>query len=344
MQVLQEARVSRTCETIYQKLGLTEEDSKMATRCVVRAMLRGKDEWGLGQVLEHFSLIRSKKVNPRPRFRIASELDSAVVLDGGQGLGSVVGTKAMLMAVRKAKKSGACWVFLKNAGDFGMASNYAMLALDHACIGIVMANTLPWVAPYGGRSRRLGANPLCFAMPTDREIPIVFDAATSTVAPAKVKAAYKRGATIMPGDWALDPSGRPTADPRQAIKGALTPLGGYKGFGLGLAIELITGTLSQIPPGPGMGGSEAESSPMGQAFVALDVAAFVDPKEFKTKLDDLVREIKLSPVRPGFQEIILPGERAARTERERAASGIPVDDEIWRRIQEISGVPGLGLQ
>src|ERR1700733_5664630 len=138
----------------------------------------------------------------------------------------------------------------------------------------------------------------------------------------------------MPSDWALDPSGRPAANPRQAIKGALTPLGGYKGFGLGLAIELITGTLSQIPLGPGNGGSEAESPLVGQAFVALDVAAFVDPKEFKTKLDDLVREIKLSPVRPGFQEIILPGERAARTERERAASGIPVDDEIWRQIQE----------
>jgi LDH2 family malate/lactate/ureidoglycolate dehydrogenase len=342
MRVLQEATISRTCETIYQKLGLTEEDSKTATRCVVRAMLRGNDEWGLGQVLEHFSLIRSKKVSPRPRFRIASEFDSAVVLDGGRGLGSVVGTKAMLMAIRKAKKSGACWVYVKNAGDFGMASNYAMLALDHDCIGIVMANTLPWVAPYGGHSRALGANPLCFAMPTEREIPIVFDAATSTVAPAKVRAAYKRGAT-MPGDWALDSSGRPTADPRQAIKGALTPLGGYKGFGLGLAIELITGTLSQIPLA-GIGGPEAESPPMGQAFVALDVGAFVDTKEFKTKLDDLVREIKLSAVRPGFQEIILPGERAARTEKERAASGIPVDDEIWRRIQEISGVLGLGLQ
>src|SRR5437867_2128508 len=193
MPIVPPNRLLRLCESIYEASGIPKEDAKTAASCIVKANLRGRDEYGLRIIPEHVSMIQAGTANPHPKVRTVSELESCATIDGDHGLGSIIATKAVSMAIQKARKSGASWVCTKNTNDFGMAANYAMLALEHDCIGIVMANTLPWVAPYGGRNRVLGTNPICFAIPASREVPIVFDAATSTVSLSKVQNALEKG-------------------------------------------------------------------------------------------------------------------------------------------------------
>src|SRR5437867_2231591 len=183
----------RVCQDLFMLVGVPAQDALFSARCMVDANLRGMDGQGARRLRQHVAMILSGTLNPRPRMHVVSERRSTALLDGDYGLGFVVGIEAMRIALKKAGETGLGVVTAKNTNDFGMAANYAMLALEHDCIGIVMANTLPWVAPYGGKVKILGTNPICFAIPASREVPIVFDAATSTVSLSKVQNALEKG-------------------------------------------------------------------------------------------------------------------------------------------------------
>src|SRR3989304_3810905 len=138
-----------------------------------------------------------------------------------------------------------------------------------------MKNVLSWVAPYGGRTRMLGTNPICIAIPTEKEIPILFDAATSTVSHSRIDLAHEKGEQIPP-HWGMDSLGRPTTDPAAALAGALTPLG-YKGFGLALIVDLLTGGLAGMAGGRDIVENSLEGkATIGQIFIAIDIAALGD--------------------------------------------------------------------
>src|SRR5208282_101740 len=288
------------CENIFTAVHVPREDSKIAANCLVNANLRGVDGQGVRRIRQQVSMIKAGTINPTPRMSFAKECDSTALLDGDHGLGSIVATKAMQESIRKAKQFGTSIVSARNTNDFGMAANYAMLALDQDCVGIVMTNTLPLVAPWGGKAPVLGTNPICVAIPAGEELPIVFDAATSTISHSKIELKFEEGESI-PNHWAIDSSGIPTTNAAVALQGALTPLGGYKGFGLGLMVDLLTGALSGMASARNVEETSlSKKSTIGQFFATIDLSAFCEPSTFKTQVDSLIREIKSSPLRDGF--------------------------------------------
>lgn len=332
------------CEDIFKSVQVPQTDSKIAANCLVNANLRGVDGQGVRRLKQHVSMIKAGTINPNPRIKYAKECDATILLDGDHGLGHVIATQAMKESIRKAKQNGTSIVSVRNTNDFGMAANYAMLALAEDCVGIVMTNTLPLVAPWGGKAPVIGTNPICVAIPTEKEIPIVYDAATSTISHSKIELKFENSETI-PKHWALDSSGNPTSDTAAALQGSLTPLGGYKGFGLGIMVDLLTGTLSGMASACNVEEiSLTKKSTIGQFFATIDLAAFCEPFVFKTQVDSLIKEIKSSPVRSGFNEIVLPGERAFKTEQQNTINGIQINDRTWNELSGLASELGLQLK
>ena len=322
------------CEGLFVRVGVPKKDALLAANCLVNANLRGMDGQGVRRLRQHVGMIHTGTLNPTPRIHVVTERTATAVLDGDYGLGFLIGTEAMNLALKKAQATGLGVVTARNTNDFGMASNYAMLALDHDCIGIVMANTLPWVAPYGGRSKILGTNPICIAIPSGG-IPFVLDLSTSSASHSKIEKLMEEGRTIPP-DWALDPEGNPTTDPSTGLKGALSPLGGYKGFGLGLVADVLSGALSGMDCGSKVEEiSLTRKSTHGQIFLALRISAFEDREAFTRNVDKVVGVMRSSPLAPDASRTLIPGERAFETRETRLAKGIPVPNEIWRDIASL---------
>jgi uncharacterized oxidoreductase len=199
-----------------------------------------------------------------------------------------------------------------------------------------------YVAPFGGSDGRLATNPISIAAPTQDDEPIVLDITSSVVAQGKIRVAVNRGDSIPLG-WLINGEGEPTTDPRDLNgppPGALLALGGiagHKGFALGLMIDVLGGALS----GAGCSGSGNTQVQNGVLMVAIDIAKFTPIEDFYRRVDELVAHVKSSPLAPGFDEILVPGEIESRQANRRSREGIPIDDETWRQIQETAATLGI---
>jgi uncharacterized oxidoreductase len=202
-------------------------------------------------------------------------------------------------------------------------------------IGVAMVNARKSVAPYGGRERMLSTGPISYAFPTKRDPPFILDIATSTTAEGKVRVSLHKGEKL-PDGWIIDKDGNPSNDPEDYYNGgALLPLGGdangHKGFGLGLAVEVLGGILT----GDGCA-YQTEKRGNGLFFEAIDIESFMPLDEFKSQMDNLIRAVKSSKLRPGSKEIMIPGEPEFRTEQKRRKEGIPVPEKTWEEITNIA--------
>jgi LDH2 family malate/lactate/ureidoglycolate dehydrogenase len=190
------------------------------------------------------------------------------------------------------------------------------------------------VAPFGGRARRLGTNPICMAIPSDLEGPVLLDMATSAVAAGKIGLARNRQEDVPIG-WIIDKEGNPTTDPNDYAKGgAILPVGadqGHKGYGLSFMVEIFSGLLT----GLGFGIDPQARHNDGVFLVAYDVEKFRPLADFKKEVKDFAEFVKTSPPATGFSEVLYPGEIEFKTEQKRRAEGIFVEDETWNRITEL---------
>ena len=210
---------------------------------LVDADLEGLHSHGVMLVDMYIERIRQGSVSRNKRASIVSERQGAVVLDAGNALGQLTGRQAMEMAVAKAKEFGTGVVAVRHGFHFGTAGKYAQQAAAADCIGIAMCNTRPLMPAPGGADRVVGNNPIAVALPTDDEIPLILDMATSEAAMGKIRIAEKTKEPI-PATWAVTATGEPTTNPAEAIAGMLLPSGGAKGFGLAMMIDLMCGLLS----------------------------------------------------------------------------------------------------
>ena len=184
---------------------------------------------------------------------------------------------------------------LGHSNHYGMAAYWAMMALPHGMIGFSSTNAPAAVAPTGGRTPMLGTNPIAIAIPTDRELPMVLDMATTVVARGRIALHAKQDKPLEPG-WAFDGDGIPTTDPHAAMKGLLAPIGGYKGYGISLAIDLLCGLMTGSNYGahfPGfLANNMVDPTDVGSVFGAVSVDSFMDLPEFTAAMDKALREIK----------------------------------------------------
>jgi len=324
---------------IFKALGAPEEEAELVSNLLVEANLTGFDSHGMIRLPIYARGIKMGAVKPGTGIRIVSETPNTAVIDGGWNFGQVVAKQAMRICMEKARENVVGLVTVHHCQHVGRLNAYAEMALEEDMIGIMSVNSASYVAPYGGKTKQLGTNPLCFAIPAGREQPMVLDMATSVWARGKIMVYLARGEELPEGVF-MDPEGNPTTDPswydRDGVLRTLGGVVGYKGFGLSLLVEVLTGALS----GAGCSNSEEyRSRPFyggnGVFMMAINVGKLTDISEFKGRVDDLFGKVRNSPTAPGYDEIMIPGEPERRMREKRLREGIYIEDETWDRIREL---------
>jgi LDH2 family malate/lactate/ureidoglycolate dehydrogenase len=332
-------------EQVFQKIGVSKDDASLLTDSLIEANLRGVDTHGITRMLcVYVKRMQVGVVSPKTQLQVLREHPSTALVDGKNSIGQVVSNVAMRMAIEKAKQTGVAFVATTHSNHYGAAAYWAMMALDHGMIGLSATNAPAVVAPTGGRTPMLGTNPFAVAIPAGQEQPMVLDLATTVVARGRILLYAKQNKPLEPG-WAFDELGRPTVDPHAAVKGLLAPIGGYKGYGIALAIDLLCGVMTGSNYGTHFPGFLADNlkdpTDVGSIFAALNVESFMDLSEFKAGMDKAIREIKTSTKAEGVQRIYIPGEIELETKVERLKNGIPIPDAVVKDFRALGTELGL---
>ena len=337
--------VAAFCVTVLEKVGVPRENAEMVASSLLAANLRGVDTHGITRLPVYVERLQAGLMDGKAIGAVAADGVSTAVYDGQNGMGQVVGTKGMQLAIAKADSAGAGFVTVRNSNHFGTAAYYAMMALEHDMIGITMTDSPPLMAPWGGRKGFLGTNPLSIAAPAGKERPFVFDMATSVVARGAVILAAKKGEQIPP-TWAVDKDGLPTTDAKAALEGAVLPLGGHKGFGLAMAIDILSGILASGPFGPHIGelyNNNTKPQRVGHFFGAIRIDNFRPVQEFKTEMDSMIQEVKAQPLAKGVEKIMVAGEPEYLTEIDRRHNGVPLSDAVVSDLTELGASVGVSF-
>ena len=340
------SNLSDFCVAVLEKAGVPRENAEIVARSLLAANLRGVDTHGITRLPIYVERLRAGLTKGRAQGAVIAETASTAVYDGQDGLGQVVGTKAMQLAIAKAHAAGVGMVTARNSTHYGTAAYYAMMALDKDMIGIALTNSPSLMAPWGGRKAFLGTNPLAIAVPAGTEKPFVLDMATSVVARGAIILAAKKGETV-PNTWGLNKDGEPTASAKEANEGALLPLGGHKGFGLAMAIEVLTATLAGGPFGPHVGelyNNPTRTQGVGHFFGAIRIDRFRPAAEFKADMDAMIREVKAEPMAKGFAKIMVAGEPEYLTEQERREKGVPLSDAVVSDLTKLGSAVGVPFE
>ena len=323
------------CRETFLRAGLDPPGAEIVARSLVEADLRGIFSHGVVRLWLYERRVRAGLIRPNPAMRLTRTGPATTVLYGDHGAGQVVGSRAMAEAIALAREVGVGCVAATESNHFGIAAYFSMQALPHDMIGLAVSHSDSLVAPYGSARAYFGSNPISVAIPTGGEEPVILDMATSVAAMGKVTSAEAAGEAIPLG-WAIDRAGNPTTDPSEALEGALLPIGTYKGYGLGLVIEVFSALLGGSPFGPHVPipFEIKETQNLGHFFGAVDLRRFVDPTAFKARMDQMIREIKSLPLAPGFEEILIAGEPEARCRKARVRDGIPLTAEAVQVLRE----------
>jgi LDH2 family malate/lactate/ureidoglycolate dehydrogenase len=321
-------------QEIFQKVGVSRGDAALLTDSLIEANLRGVDTHGITRMLcVYVERIRRGVMSAKTDIAVVRDKASTGLLACHNSIGQVGADLAMRMAIEKAAKTGVAFTAVSHSNHYGMAAYWAMMALPHGMIGFSATNAPAAVAPTGGCQAIFGTNPFAIAVPAGRERPFVLDLATTVVARGRIVLHAKQDKPLEPG-WALDSRGAPTTDPHAALKGLLSPLGGYKGYGIMMAVDLICGLLTGSNYGTHFPGMLADNlvtpTDVGSVFAAINVESFMDLPEFKAAMDKALDEIRTSPRIEGVKRIYIPGEIEFEMKDERLAKGIPIPEAVVR--------------
>jgi LDH2 family malate/lactate/ureidoglycolate dehydrogenase len=333
------AELRRFIARSFEAAGLPSADALQVATLMAEADLQGSDGHGVIRLAPYMKRIMQGGINKTPNIRVIHERAASAVIDGDNGMGHLVVSKAVDLAIAKAKTAGVAWVGCRYSNHAGPASLYARKPLEHDMLGLYFAvgnaNHLP---PWGGMDMLLSTNPIAAGVPAGDEPPVVLDMATTVAAYGKVKVKAKRG-EMMPEGWMIDRQGKPLTDPKRADEGFLLPIGEHKGYGLALIVGLLAGTLSGAAMGKEVIDFNADfktTTNTGQAILVIDLNAFGDPADFKSRVDTLVRDIRDSARLPGVDRIWLPGEQSHGKRQRYAEQGIPVPMAVKQDLDGLS--------
>ena len=331
-------------EAAFVNQGLPPADAAQVAALMAEADLQGSDGHGVIRLPPYLKRLRAGGINKHPNIRVVHERAAMAVIDGDNGMGHLVVSRAVDIAIEKARSAGVAWVGTRFSNHAGPASLYARKPLQHDMLGLYFAvgnaNHLP---PWGGMDMLLSTNPIAASFPASDEPPVVLDMATTVAAYGKVKAKAKAGEMMPPG-WMIDREGQPLLDPKRASEGFLLPIGEHKGYGLALMVGLLAGTLGGAAMGRDVIDFNADHVTItntGQAILVIDLAAFGDPAEFKQQVARLVRDIRGSRHLPGVDRIWLPGEQSFAKRQLYAREGIPVMPALLDELKVLAGEIGI---
>jgi LDH2 family malate/lactate/ureidoglycolate dehydrogenase len=305
--------------------GVPEADAAIVASCLVSADLRGVDTHGLTRLPGYLDRVRRGLINASPALEPKRVTPVAAALDGQNGFGFVTGTRAMQEAIAIAREFGIGIVSVRRSTHFGMAASYVLQALDAGLIALVFSNASPAMPPWGARAALLGTNPFAAGAPAGRHPPFLLDMSPAVAARGKIRRAERRGESIPLG-YALDAAGRPTTDPKAALGGVVLPIGGYKGSGLAMLMDIRGGVIS----GANFGGDVGDQyktydrpQDVGHFFLAMRPDLFVREDEYRARMDTLIERVHAAPTAEGSDDVLIPGDPERHYEEERRRTGIP---------------------
>jgi LDH2 family malate/lactate/ureidoglycolate dehydrogenase len=313
--------------SILERCGMSGADGDLLAATLAHADLRGVHSHGVLRVPEYVKKLEGK-VNPRGCPRVVKDAAAALVIDADNSMGQISAHFAMDQAIQRARKVNVALATVSGSNHCGAMAYYALQALPHDMIGWAATNALPTMAPWGGIDKIVGINPLAVAIPAGKEPPIVLDAAFSGSSHGKIRVYRQKGLDIPP-NWAFDNQGRPTTNAADAIEGLLQPIGGYKGVGLALVMGVMSALLSGAGYGTELGNmvDGPKAGRDGHFFLAINIAAFQEPAEFKARVDTLIRQIQGSRRMDDVKKLYAPGGLEAETEAKYREEGIPLNQE-----------------
>ena len=336
----------------FVKLGVPEQDARLCADVLMESDRRGIESHGCNRFKPiYVDRILSGILNPVTKIDVLKETPTTVVLDANDGMGMVASKKAMDMIIEKAKTYGLGMAAVTNSSHYGIAGYWAGLAVKAGMIGVTGTNARPSIAPTFGVENMLGTNPLTFAMPTDEKFPFFLDCATSVSQRGKIEVYGRAGKELPPG-WVIDENGNTRTDTLQILedlvkgKAALTPLGGlgeetagYKGYGYATVVEILSAALQHGSFLKGLLGFSPEGVKqpyhLGHFFIAINIANFIDPEDFKHTAGEILRTLRNSRKAPGRSRIYTAGEKEYENFVRRSTEGVPVNEALQKTMKEL---------
>jgi LDH2 family malate/lactate/ureidoglycolate dehydrogenase len=316
--------------------GVSREDAEIFARTLVAADVNGTSTHGVSRLNIYLERINRGLIDPKASLTIEHQTGSVLVLDAGNGLGQVQAMKALDLLLPLAKTNGVAVATIRNSQHFGALSYYCNRAAEAGMILLAMTNCEPAMSPTGGYDAFFGTNPIAASFPTGNGAAVKIDLATSIVARGNIIAASKKKESIPEG-WALDRNGEPTTDAAEALLGTVQTMAGHKGYALALMVEVFSGILSGSAIGPDIGSMYKDldrKQNVGHFFCLFNIAAFLEPAEFKRRMDDTVQRLKAGNRRPGVEEILIPGERSTQSAARSKADGILLSSETVAELEK----------
>jgi ureidoglycolate dehydrogenase (NAD+) len=324
---------------VFERKGMSAENAALEADVLVWANLRGVDSHGVLRLPRYLDMIDRGDVNPRPTLRIAFETAASAILDADYAFGPIAMTRAMDIAIEKARQASVGWVQVRHTAHSGAVGHYALRAARADMIGLVTVVSPPNMAYHGARAAGVATSPLAIAVPAAEHAPLMLDMATAMVAFGKITQARNAGTPLPPG-VAIDRDGRPTTDATAAV--LPLPLGGPKGAGLSLMFECMTSLVVGSPIiEPTLTEPVTPRHRQNGLAVALNIGAFTAIAAFKESVDRMVAAIKALPKAEGVDEILAPGERGDRILVKRRRDGIPLPPGTWRGLESVAARVGL---
>ncbi len=338
-------KLDALCNDAFVKFGFTEQEAKIVTDVLLMSDRIGIESHGMQRMYRYYKSIQKGMIKVESKGKVVFETPVSAVLDAEDGMGQVVGHKAMEMAIEKAKKNGIGMVTVRNSNHYGIAGYYAKLACNQGLIGMSCTNTNAIMVPTYGRTAVLGTNPIAVAVPAE-PYDFFFDASTTVVTRGKLEVYNKKGEPLHDG-WALNKDGKPSNDAADVLDniaakngGGIMPLGGstedtgsHKGYGYAMLCEIFSSILSlgTTSDKTGVGGHGG----ICHGFVAIDPAIFGDAQAIKGHLSAYLQTLRDAPKAEGQTRIYTHGEKEVEAERQLMANGIPVNDNTMCEVYEM---------
>ncbi len=320
-------------QDVLEDAGAPPATAAAVAESLVESNLRGHDSHGVRRLTPYLQFVRDGQVDPAAEPEVVERRGSVVIVDGHGGFGQVAARLAVAELAGLAREEGVAAAAVRRANHVGRLGEWVEHLADEGLVALAFCNAEPTVAPFGGRERRLGTNPLAWAAPRrPPAAPLVMDWSTATMPEGKLAVALARQERV-PDGVLVDANGEPSRDPADFYAGgALLPVGAHKGSGLSVMIQLVGGVLA----GTGVFGEQGEAA-NGTVLIALDPAAFVPPHDFEDETEAFCSALAASKPARGFDAVLVPGEIERRTRAQRAHEGVPLPAATWSELEALKG-------
>src|SRR5215475_1382102 len=319
--------------------GLPDADAARCAELMTEADLTGADGHGIFRLPQYVRRLKAGGFNKSPKIAVSQTAPATALVDGDNGMGHLVMSRAAETAVALARDSGVSWVGVRRSNHAGPAGLYAEVPAAHGMIGLYAAvANANHMAVWGGAELLLGTNPFAIGVPSG-EGPMILDMATTIVSYGTVKK-YALQGLDMPEGWFVNAkTGKPITDPKESGEGVLLPIGGYKGSGLAIMLGLLAGVLNNAAFGRDVvdfNADDASETNTGHFMVAIDIARFTSLATFTAEVDRHIRDLRHSKRLPGVDVIRLPGERRRQCRTERERDGVPLADALVVQLDRLA--------